>query len=672
MKFLLSLWISFMVVVTCCYAQIPEPLWTRSIGAENDEEAYAVCRLTSGDILVGGRTNLNGQSGTDPILVRLSMTGDSLWSAVPGQISNWDSVSVNGLFALADGGFVAAGSGGSFSQGPFLTRFNAAGDTTWNVRYSGWSNLKTKSAALIADRGYVLVGDITAQWNDTLRPFAARLGSGGGMRWSRTYALDSWGRANAVVATPDSGFAVAGCLGSLVNDTTIARAYLMRLNTRCDTIWTRTYGSANRRSEFRSVDRTSDGGFILAGFSNAFGNDDYDIWVVRTDSMGTLLWEHHFGTRQEDIANSVKATDGGYVIAGRSYVSAAQDYDGYLMWLNPEGGVAWSGHVGGSGYDDFNQLVVSPDGGFVVCGTSYSTELGTANMSVMRFPPGSGWVGTVRDRVTHAGLPNVAVAVAGQNRIAWTDAQGFYQLYVTPGIYDLITYGACTTRDTVRSDTVVQSFVDTLNWIVDRPHADIPQSSLNLVVHNHVGGSTPLLIRNEGPGLLDFSLTATTNSPHGAWLNTQPEAGSIPAGDSVVVSVTVHADTTDNSIFDYYGGITIHVNSCPDTSQWISVVATVLDVGDDPASVVRSFSLSAYPNPFNPSTTLNYSLPQRETVSLMLYDITGRQVRLLRQGVAEAGTYQLSVDGSDLPSGIYFVSLQTPTRHQTQKLMLLK
>jgi hypothetical protein len=86
------------------------------------------------------------------------------------------------------------------------------------------------------------------------------------------------------------------------------------------------------------------------------------------------------------------------------------------------------------------------------------------------------------------------------------------------------------------------------------------------------------------------------------------------------------------------------------------------------------FSLSQnYPNPFNPSTVINYQLPVLGYVSLKVYDLPGREVATLFEGVRQPGNYETTFDASGLKSGVYFYRLQTKTGFmQTRKLVLLK
>lgn len=84
------------------------------------------------------------------------------------------------------------------------------------------------------------------------------------------------------------------------------------------------------------------------------------------------------------------------------------------------------------------------------------------------------------------------------------------------------------------------------------------------------------------------------------------------------------------------------------------------------------FSLSAYPNPFNPSTTIAFHLPQATRVSLEVYDVRGGLARTLADDVFTAGSHALELNGASLPSGIYFARLSTNNYAETTKLLLVK
>jgi Secretion system C-terminal sorting domain len=104
----------------------------------------------------------------------------------------------------------------------------------------------------------------------------------------------------------------------------------------------------------------------------------------------------------------------------------------------------------------------------------------------------------------------------------------------------------------------------------------------------------------------------------------------------------------------------------------LSFVGTPSDVND---RVVRprSFSLEQnYPNPFNPSTTIEFSVPAREVTTIRVFDLLGREVSTLVNGVKEAGSYTVQFEGSGLPTGVYFCRMQAGEFVQTRRLVLVK
>ncbi len=91
------------------------------------------------------------------------------------------------------------------------------------------------------------------------------------------------------------------------------------------------------------------------------------------------------------------------------------------------------------------------------------------------------------------------------------------------------------------------------------------------------------------------------------------------------------------------------------------------------ATMPTTLSLAQnYPNPFNPSTTISYEISQSGPVELMVYDLNGREVVRLVQGVQLAGPHKLTFNASELPSGLYFYSLKSGDIHLTRKLMVVK
>ena len=163
-----------------------------------------------------------------------------------------------------------------------------------------------------------------------------------------------------------------------------------------------------------------------------------------------------------------------------------------------------------------------------------------------------------------------------------------------------------------------------------------------------------------------------------AWLTMTPESGSVPAGQSAVVDVTL--DAADLDAGAYSANLVIASNDPVNPEVIVPVTLNVgnsiTDVGDD--RIPATFELYANrPNPFNPTTTIAYDLPRGVQVSLTIYDVHGREVRQLVNGTQPAGNHQVMWDGrnasnTQVASGVYFYRLAAGQFVQTKKMVLLK
>jgi Zn-dependent metalloprotease len=106
---------------------------------------------------------------------------------------------------------------------------------------------------------------------------------------------------------------------------------------------------------------------------------------------------------------------------------------------------------------------------------------------------------------------------------------------------------------------------------------------------------------------------------------------------------------------------------------WFVVGVRTTDVQTIPDEIPGAFELSQnYPNPFNPATKIDYLLPQRAYIKIKVFDVLGREVYILANGIYEAGKHEIEFNGTNLPSGVYFYNLTSGSNSVTKKLLLLK
>jgi hypothetical protein len=131
--------------------------------------------------------------------------------------------------------------------------------------------------------------------------------------------------------------------------------------------WRKTYGGAQDEGA-RSVIQASDGGYILAGYTKSYGAGGLDMYLVKVDSEGNLLWNRTYGGPQDDGANCIiQASDGGYILAGYTN-SGVQSQSGWLVKTDSSGQGQWNRVVPGI---EANSITRTSDGGYVLA-TKYS------------------------------------------------------------------------------------------------------------------------------------------------------------------------------------------------------------------------------------------------------------------------------------------------------------
>jgi len=190
--------------------------------------------------------------------------------------------------------------------------------------------------------------------------------------WWKTYGGAQTDEGRCVQQTTDGGYVIAGFTHSFGPGTPdSSNVYLVRTDASGDTLWTRVYGGTGR-DEGYSVQQTTDGGYVIAGYTNSFGTGNGDVYLVKTNASGDTLWTRTFGGTDYDEGASVQQTaDGGYIVAGRTYSFGAGSDDVYLIKTNAQGDTSWTRAYGEEGIDEGYSVQQTADGGYIVAGYVY-------------------------------------------------------------------------------------------------------------------------------------------------------------------------------------------------------------------------------------------------------------------------------------------------------------
>jgi Secretion system C-terminal sorting domain/Domain of unknown function (DUF5122) beta-propeller len=350
------------------------------IGGTNNDDASTIIQTTDGGYAIAGGTDSFGPSGYYFYLVKLNGSGNLLWSKTYGGIS---SVGANSMVQTTDGGYVMAGTSGN--PGPvfndtYVVRVASTGNLLWSKAIGGRGNNIPYSIVQTSDGGYAVAG-----WTDISGSedfLILKLDANGNLQWCRSIGSTGTEYAYSIIQTSDGGYAVAGetnSFGAGGYD-----MYIVKLDAGGNLQWNRTVGGPGF-DDASSIIQTSDGGYAVAGGTESFGAGNGDMYIVKLDAGGSLQWTRTVGGTGWDGAKSiVQTTDGGYAVAGL-FNGLVAGGDMYIVKLNNSGALLWSRTVGGTQEERALSIIQTSDGGYAATGPTRSFGSGNDDIFVVKF-----------------------------------------------------------------------------------------------------------------------------------------------------------------------------------------------------------------------------------------------------------------------------------------------
>ncbi len=246
------------------------------------------------------------------------------------------------------------------------------------IKYFGTTGIsRGVTVEEVVNGGYILTGYTTDGKYGGEDVFLIRTDAKGNIIWRKTYGGKGNDNGWAVRQTDDGGFIILGFTDSFGNGG--MDVYLVKTDPEGDVIWTKTFGS--EKDEFGwDIRTTQDNGFIIAAQTNGYGNGDIDAYLIKTDSLGIEEWSNTFGGKKVDRIFSVQPThDGGFIAGGITYSYdnvGPNDRDGYLIKTDFSGKQEWYKTFGKNNYDVVHSVDLTNDGGFILTGygESFSTS----------------------------------------------------------------------------------------------------------------------------------------------------------------------------------------------------------------------------------------------------------------------------------------------------------
>jgi len=352
--------------------------WEKNYGGANVEFGQCVQQTTDGGYVVCGYTKSFGNGNNELYLIKTNPQGDTMFTKTFGD-TTVDCLGMS-VQQTTDGGYIVCG---RFDQDVYLVKTNAMGDSTWTKTYGGTGFDYGNSVQQTTDGGYIICGTTTsAPGGEDI--YLIKTDAMGDTLWTNTYGDIGWDGGRSVQQTTDGGYIVCGFFD--VRKNWLPDVYLLKTDAMGDSIWTKTYNGNGGIDweEGASVQQTTDGGYIICGTTDG-GSGGADICLIKTDAMGDTLWTKTFGGISQDMGSSVQqTTDGGYILCGEklkpndtSYVYLTKtDIFGNSIWTKTFG--TDNGNAGGL------SVKQTTDGGYIICGAIDSSASGNWDIYLIK------------------------------------------------------------------------------------------------------------------------------------------------------------------------------------------------------------------------------------------------------------------------------------------------
>jgi len=349
-----------------CYGQ-----WAIIYGGSGYDGAYSIQQTADSGYIVAGRTDSFGSGDADFWVFKLDAEGSVDWEKTYGGSLFDEAWSVQ---QTSDGGYIVAGGTESFGTGYgdlWVLKLHGDGAVDWQRTYGGGGFDKAHSIEQTVDGGYIVAGGTEVFGTGYGDLWVLKLHADGAVDWQKTYGGDDWDEAWSVQQTSDAGYIVAGgtySFGEGADD-----LWVLKLNVDGAVDWQNTYGGGSHDSG-RSVQETSGGGYVLAGYTHSFGTGYGDLWVLKLHADGAVEWQKTYGGSDWDGAYAVQQTsDSGYIVAGRTESFGTGYGDLWVLKLHADGAVEWQKTYGGSDWDGAYAVQQTSDSGYIVAGFGSDT-----------------------------------------------------------------------------------------------------------------------------------------------------------------------------------------------------------------------------------------------------------------------------------------------------------
>lgn len=380
LKFMMLLLL--LTFVTGCANFPPKTTWRLIHGyAKNDSLSAGIASRDGKFIFVGYSNSKNPYGEDDVYILKIDK-----WGNVLGELFPFGERDDNAQWVVetSDGGLLVVGESYSYATGIskdlYVMKYDSLGNLSWSKNFGGMDMDGGRCAIEDSEGNYVIVGWTRSFGSGNSDFYVLKLSPNGAVRWTKTWGGVNFDEANSILEV-DDGYLVAGFTLSYTSGG--KDVALVKFDKDGNVLWYKNYGGSKDDTASKII-KTFDGKFLIVGNTLSYGSSG-DIYLLKVDGDGNLLWQRNYGGDKEDYANDIKETsDGGFIIVGATRSFGSLGLGIYLVKVDFDGNSVWQKVYDGEGDDEANTVILMEDGGFLVGGYTRSWGAQQSDAIILR------------------------------------------------------------------------------------------------------------------------------------------------------------------------------------------------------------------------------------------------------------------------------------------------
>ena len=368
--------------------------WHNTYGGKKEDLGKKINLTRDGGYIITAETNTIGEGKNDVWVIKIDKNGKMKWDTTIGgkedeyassTVINAKNETIVTGFAIKEKGIVGKIKAKilkkkSTSTKSFIVKLDKKGEKKWE---SDFNDEEENLCSFITynSKHILLSGQKSTRFNGNGDAWLVSLNDKGKQIWQESYGGRGADGGNYAVEVSDGGNIMVGytdAYGNGKND-----IWLIKTDFTGEKEWSNVYGGSKDDYGW-GVAESPDKGFVIVGETFSYGNGQSDVYLFKVDSLGNKIWENTFGGIAEDVGYSIaNANDGGYVIACQTRSYGKGGSDGMLVKFNSNGDKEWEKLFGGKGFDYFRSIIKHSKNGYIVSGGTRSFSEGDSEAWIL-------------------------------------------------------------------------------------------------------------------------------------------------------------------------------------------------------------------------------------------------------------------------------------------------